>query len=78
MRNSSNKEAKMNLERINSENFYKNPDRYQLVSGRIKGAPTCPYGNHYQWIGYDKLENKFVRFTKSIFKKLISTQTPSV
>ncbi len=71
-------EVKMNLKHINSEIFYKNPNRYELVSGRVKGAPNCPYGNHYQWIGYDKLENKFVRFTKSIFKKLISTQTLSV
>ena len=61
----------MRLRKINSEIYHSKTSRYELVSGTKKGAPLCPYGNHYKWIGYDKDENEFVRFTKSVFKKLI-------
>lgn len=61
----------MTLRKVNSESYTKDPSRYELISGSTKGAPLCPYGNHYQWIGFDKSENEFVRFTTSVFKKLI-------
>ena len=48
-----------------------NPSRYSLEKGDKDGAPNCPYGNVYQWIGFDKELNEFVRFTKSVFKVLI-------
>lgn len=51
--------------------FLQDPNRYELRSGRSEGAPNCPFGNHYEWIGFDKKEQKYVRFTKSVFKKLI-------
>ena len=53
------------------EDFLKKPARYELRSGSSEGAPLCPYGNHFQWIGYDKEALEYVRFTKSVFKKLI-------
>ncbi|MFK2820026.1 hypothetical protein U0L90_07860 [Flavobacteriaceae sp. LMIT009] len=61
----------MRLRKINSETYHSNTSRYELVPGTKEGAPLCPYGNHYKWIGYDKNENEFVRMTKSVFKKLI-------
>lgn len=65
----------MSLTRVDSKTFNENPKRYELVSGNTKGAPTCPYGNQYEWVGFDKIDKKFVRFTKSIFKKLIKEKT---
>lgn len=59
----------MQTKRVNSEMFRENPNRYELRPGTCNGAPLCPYGNHYQWVGYDKLTNQFVRFTKSVYKK---------
>lgn len=68
----------MSLTRVNSKIFNQNPSQYELVSGNTKGAPKCPYGNTYQWIGYNHSNDSFVRFTKSIFKKLIQRKTMSV
>lgn len=62
----------MTLKRIDSESYNKNPQRYALISGATKGAPLCPYGNHYKWIGFDNDKNEFIRFTKSVFKKLVA------
>lgn len=56
------------------EMFLKEPDRYSLRSGHTAGAPLCPYGNHYEWIGYDELTKTYVRFTKSVFKRLVQLQ----
>ena len=52
--------------------FSKEPKRYELRSGKeYDDAPSCPFGNTFQWVGYD-IENKdYVRFTKGVFKKLI-------
>jgi len=59
------------LRKVNMELFLKNPDRYELRSGLADDAPSCPYGNKYQWIGFDKETQSYVRFTKSVFKKLV-------
>ena len=59
------------MEKVTAEMYDQDPDRYTLVSGREEGAPTCPYGNMQQWVGYDRVEEKFIRFTKSVFKQLI-------
>jgi hypothetical protein len=59
------------MKRISAEIYAQNPTRYSLVSGLNEGAPMCPFGNHYQWIGFDNEEQNYVRFTKSVFKKLI-------
>lgn len=64
----------MDLIRIDSKTYNKHPERYELVDGKTAGAPKCPYGNNYRWIGFDLENERFVRFTKSIFKKLIQTK----
>lgn len=59
------------MRKINKEAFLLNPLRYELRKGNIEGAPLCPFGNHYQWIGFDYENQEYVRFTKSVFKHLI-------
>ena len=59
------------MEKVTAEMYDQDPDRYTLVSGHEEGAPTCPYGNMQQWVGYDRVEEKFIRFTKSVFKQLV-------
>jgi len=59
------------MRKINHSEYIKSPEIYSLISGDQKGAPLCPYGNTYRWIGYDHDRNEYVRFTKSIFKRLI-------
>ncbi|MDV3871424.1 MAG: hypothetical protein E6Q26_06130 [Acinetobacter sp.] len=60
------------MDKVTAEEYQQNPGRYELVSGHEEGAPTCPYGNIQQWVGYDKKTKKFIRFTKSVFKQLIA------
>lgn len=59
------------MRRINRETYQKNPARYELRSGHESDAPLCPYGNHFAWIGFDKEEKEYVRFTKRLFKSLV-------
>ena len=51
--------------------YLEEPARYELRSGRETGAPLCPNGNHYEWVGFDKVAQEYLRFTKSVFKLLI-------
>ena len=60
------------MRKVNMETYLSEPIRYELRSGDSESAPLCPYGNHYEWIGYDLQEEEYVRFTKSVFKLLIS------
>ena len=53
------------------ETYLSHPGRYELRPGNQPDAPHCPYGNKYQWIGYDLVSKEYVRFTKSVFKLLI-------
>ncbi len=64
--------TKYNLLVINSEQFALDPNRYELRRGIEENAPACPFGNRFEWIGYDKKEEKYVRFTKSVFRRLIT------
>lgn len=59
------------MEKINNALYLANSNRYILVSGDLKEAPKCPFGNNYKWIGFDLEEKKYIRFTKSVFKKLV-------
>lgn len=61
------------LRRVTMDVFSAEPDRYQLRSGHEPDAPDCPYGNRYQWIGYDTVAQQYVRFSESVFKKLVCT-----
>lgn len=53
------------------QTYTSDPDRYELRSGQEAAAPACPYGNRYEWVGFDKQTKEYVRFTKSVFKKLV-------
>ena len=60
------------MRKINMENYLLNPNIYELRNGTEQtDAPKCPYGNTYQWIGYDVEAKEYVRVTKSVFKLLI-------
>lgn len=59
------------LPKVDMETYLRSPDRYELRSGEEEAAPSCPYGNRYQWIGFDRASQSYVRFTKSVFKQLI-------
>lgn len=60
------------IRKVNMEQYLLSPEQYKLVSGDSGGAPLCPYGNHFEWIGYDTISEEYVRFTKSVFKLLVS------
>lgn len=57
------------LPKVNKKAYLEEPERYELRSGSESGAPLCPYGNHYKWIGYDKVRGIYRRVTKAVFKK---------
>ena len=59
------------MNKVTAEIYQLHPDRYILVSGQEEGAPTCPYENVQQWVGYDTLTKEYIRFTKSVYKKLV-------
>ncbi|MEL6255973.1 MAG: hypothetical protein AAFR87_28470 [Bacteroidota bacterium] len=62
------------MRKISVANYNHAPGNYELRRGNFEGAPLCPYGNYYQWIGFDKEKGEYVRFTKRLFKKLIKAQ----
>ena len=65
------------MRKVTMEQYLQEPGRYELRSGQEQDAPSCPYGNRYQWIGYDLAMQEFVRFTKSVFKLLIKGKLTS-
>ncbi len=65
--NSKNEES---LHKVTMEEYLVQPEKFELRSGKSPNAPTCPYGNYYEWIGYDLEKEEYIRFTKSVFKKL--------
>ena len=56
---------------ITAAQFNAAPGRFELRPGDFPDAPPCPFGNQYKWIGYDTQDKRYVRVTKSVFKKLI-------
>ena len=65
-------QKKYNLDLITAEIFNLSPERYELRKGSMPDAPLCPFGNRFEWIGFDKQQSKYVRLTKSVFKRLIN------
>ncbi|MFT4535356.1 MAG: hypothetical protein ACJA1A_001933 [Saprospiraceae bacterium] len=63
---------KYNLPVISAEMFNLRPGRYEIRKGTFPDAPPCPFGHRFKWIGYDMEEMKYVRVTKSVFKRLIA------
>lgn len=72
------KKEKYNLPVITAEEFGLSPNRYELRKGTDEGAPLCPFGNRFQWIGFDKESKTYVRVTKSVFRKLINRMDKGV
>jgi hypothetical protein len=64
---------KQGLRVVDAEAYRNDEDRYVL---RVNdpAAPLCPYGNKRVYIGFDKYKNNYIRFTKSILKKLLLNQ----
>ena len=68
---------KYNLPVVTAKEYDLSPGRYELRKGTEENAPLCPFGNHFEWIGFDKEGNNYVRFSKSVFKRLIKqTKSP--
>ncbi len=63
--------TKYNLKVITADLYKASPQRYELRKGNVEGAPLCPFGNQFEWIGYDLEDQVYVRMTKSVFKKMI-------
>ncbi|WP_134088531.1 hypothetical protein [Olivibacter sp. XZL3] len=59
------------MDKITAAIYEQNPERYTVVSGHTQGAPTCAYGNVQQWVGYDNKIQTYVRFSKSLYKRLV-------
>ena len=55
--------------------YISQPERYELREGSAEGAPLCPYGNRFEWVGYDLERQEYVRFTKTVFKKLVQEKS---
>jgi len=62
---------KSGLVTVDSQSYVREPDRYELRHGSEPLAPSCPYGNRYKFIGFDKISKEYVRLSKSVFKKLV-------
>lgn len=62
---------KYNLPVVTAKVYNLSPTRYSLRKGTLADAPPCPFGHRFKWIGFDEVEQKYVRFTKSVFKRLI-------
>ncbi|NUY81462.1 hypothetical protein HUK80_11185 [Flavobacterium sp. MAH-1] len=65
----------MQTKKVDSGIFDADPTRFTLVEGSTPGAPLCPYGNHFSLVGYDNQEKKFVRYTKSVYKRLVEKRS---
>lgn len=62
------------MNKITAAIYDLDPDRYILISGHEEGAPRCSFGNIQEWVGYDTKSEEYIRFTKSVFKRLIADQ----
>lgn len=60
------------MRKVTMADYKAEPVRYELRAGSVADAPNCPYGNRYQWIGYDLDSAEYVRFTESVFKLLVN------
>ena len=66
------------MDRVTAEMYAQNPERYTLVEGSTPDAPSCKYGNTLKWVGYDKVNSVFVRYTKTVYNRLISGVEPKL
>lgn len=62
-----------NIRVVDSASFELDKERYELRT-HDPDAPLCPYGNRREFIGFDKQENSYVRFTKSVLLKFLKNK----
>lgn len=60
-------EMKFGVPKVYKSKFNEDPDRYELRKN-FPDFPSCPYGNSFSMLGYDKLDNKYVWLVSSIIK----------
>jgi len=58
---------------IDKRQFDQNPDDFELRVNDVN-APLCQFGNRRKLIGFDKQRNEYIRFTKSVLKRILSIQ----
>jgi len=63
----SDQELKFGVPKVYKIKFEEDPERYELRKG-FPDFPSCPYGNSFSMLGYDKKENRYVWLVSSIIK----------
>lgn len=64
---------KQGLRVVDVEFYQMDESRYDLRVNDPE-APLCPYGNKRVYIGFDRYKNNYIRFTKTILRKLLLKQ----
>ncbi len=67
--------SKYNLPLLTAEEFNQRPESFELRKGTTAGAPLCPAGNLFKFVGYDLVNVRYVRLTKSVFRKLVKVHS---
>ena len=55
------------MPKVYKSKFNEDPGRYELRKSYLD-FPSCPYGESFSMLGYDRLENKYVWLVSSIIK----------
>lgn len=63
----SDQELKFGVPKVYKAKFNEDPERYELRKG-FPDFPSCPYGNSFSMLGFDKKENRYVWLVSSIIK----------
>ncbi|MCI4667385.1 MAG: hypothetical protein MRZ79_04430 [Bacteroidia bacterium] len=58
---------KYGVRKLTKAEFNENPGRYELRKG-FPDFPSCPWGNNFSMLGYDKEKSEYVWFVSSILK----------
>jgi len=64
---------KQGLRVVDVEFYQMDESRYDLRVNDPE-AHLCPYGNKRVYIGFDRYKNNYIRFTKTILRKLLLKQ----
>lgn len=68
-----NERRKDGIRVIDKRQFDQNPNNFELRVNDAN-APLCRFGNRRKFIGFDKQRNEYIRFTKSVLKRILSIQ----
>lgn len=64
------KKISQSIRVVDAASYESDKNRYELRN-YDPNAPLCPYGNQREFIGFDKKEDSYVRFTKSVLLKFL-------